>query len=74
MLFSPSRTLNITLEAIRQAPEHSEGIVLGMIAAVDAYDAELARGLDGDEKTQALAPPEKPKPRETVGARPLKDA
>lgn len=73
MLFGPARALRITLEAVRQHPELAEGICLGMIAAVEAYDAELARGLeqaqDGD-KTQAI---ESPKPRETVGARPLRE-
>lgn len=68
MLFGPARALRITLEAVRQAPEHAEGIVLGMIAAVEAYDAELALGLDED--TQAI---EAPKDKEGVGARPLKE-
>lgn len=71
MLFGPARALHITLEAIRQAPDHAEGICLGMIAAVEAYDAELARGLEEDsDKTQAL---EAPKQREVVGSRPLKE-
>lgn len=68
MLFGPARALRITLEAVRQAPEHAEGIILGMVAAVEAYDAELALGLDED--TQAL---EAPKDKEVVGARPLKE-
>jgi hypothetical protein len=38
-----------------------------MLAATEAYDAELAKGL---ENAQAL---EASKQKETVGARPLKD-
>lgn len=67
MLFGPARALRITYEAIQQNPEHSLGIVLGMIAATEAYDAQLAQGL---EDTQALEPP---KQTESVGARPLKE-
>jgi hypothetical protein len=71
MLFGPAKALRITYEAVRQAPDHAEGICLGMIAAVEAYDAELALGLDQDpEKTQAIEPP---KPAPVVGPRPLKE-
>lgn len=70
MLFGPARALHITLEAVRQSPEHAEGIILGMMAAVEAYDAELALGLEQDgDKTQAIEPPKK----EVVGARPLRE-
>jgi hypothetical protein len=69
VLFGPARALRITYDAISQNPEHALGIVLGMLAATEAYDAELARGLDS-EKTQAI---EAAKETETVGARPLKD-
>lgn len=67
MLFGPARALRITYDAICKDPEHSLGIVLGMIAATEAYDAQLAQGL---EDTQALEPS---KQTETVGARPLRE-
>lgn len=45
MLFGPSTALRITLDAIRVNPDHAEGILLGMLAAVEAFDAQLAEGL-----------------------------
>lgn len=66
MLFGPSRALHITLEAIRQHPQLAEGICVGMIAAVDAYDAQLVRGLD--DTAPALEPPTDP-PKENDGAK-----
>jgi hypothetical protein len=70
VLFGPARALRITYDAIQQSPEHALGIVLGMLAATEAYDAQLAQGLEQSEDTQAL---EAPKQTETVGARPLRE-
>lgn len=56
MLFSPARALHITLEAVRQEPKHAEGIVLGMIAAVEGYDAMIGQEMADTERAERPAP------------------
>jgi hypothetical protein len=59
MLFSPSHTLEIVLECIRQHPEHAEGIILGTLAAINAYDAMIGHGMREAEqqaRTEEHAP------------------
>jgi hypothetical protein len=67
MLFSSSRTLHITLNAVREHPEHAEGIVLGMIAAVEGYEAMIGEGMREAEERSNV--PTEPLPTEP----PVKD-
>jgi hypothetical protein len=73
VLFGPARALRITYDAVQQNPEHALGIILGMLAATEAYDAELAKGLTervDPEMTHALEPPTA---KETAGPRTVRE-
>jgi hypothetical protein len=56
MLFTPSHALEIVLSAIRQNPEHAEGILLGMLAAVNGYETMIGQGMREAERTAEQEP------------------